>query len=140
RRVDEDQIELLERLVISDDKCEDVRGDDLRGLPEPRPSEVVADRADRGPVPAYRSRTRAPGTPVPRLENTPSRALSETGRTPRGTGPSRTPLAVPAITLTSGTASRSIPRTSTGVPPAVPAPPRGRGRDRSPRRPGRAHA
>src|SRR6185436_11613534 len=49
------------------------------------------------PVPAYRSRTRAPGTPVPRLENTPSRALSETGRTPRGTGPSRTPLAVPAI-------------------------------------------
>ena len=160
-RVDEHEVERPERIVISGDKRKRVRGDDLRRLREPGPGEVVADRAERGPVPldqrrvlgaprqrldrhragpAYRSRTRVPRTPAPRLENTPSRALSETGRTPRGTGPSRTPLAVPAITLTSGTASRSTPRTWTGVPPADPALPRGRDRDRSPRRRGRGRA
>ncbi len=52
----------------------------------------------RAPVPAYRSSTAAPGTSDAMLENRPSLAMSETGRTPRGTGASRTPFAVPAIT------------------------------------------
>ncbi len=52
------------------------------------------------PVPANRSRTIEPGTSAAMLENRPSRAMSETGRTPRGTGANRTPLAVPAITRT----------------------------------------
>src|SRR4051812_28582326 len=51
------------------------------------------------PVPANRSRTRSPTT-EPRLEKTPSRTRSETGRTPGGTGPSRTPFASPAMIRT----------------------------------------
>src|SRR6266567_8538979 len=51
------------------------------------------------PVPANRSSTRTPSTDVPRLENTPSRARSDTGRVPAGTGASRVPFAEPAMTL-----------------------------------------
>src|SRR5215203_2320657 len=58
------------------------------------------------PVPANRSRTRSPTT-EPRLENTPSRTRSDTGRTPCGTGPSRTPFASPAMTRTRPLASAS---------------------------------
>src|SRR5262245_19346838 len=62
------------------------------------------------PVPAYRSSTRAPGTCWARLEKTPSRAASETGRTPFGTGASRTPLAEPATILTGSRVEEPVDR------------------------------
>src|SRR5262245_37841082 len=62
------------------------------------------------PVPAYRSRTRAPGTCSARLENTPSRAASETGRTPFGTGASRTPFAEPATILNGSRVEQPVDR------------------------------
>src|SRR5262245_43009946 len=45
-----------------------------------------------------------------RLEKTPSRAASETGRTPRGTGASRTPLADPATILTGSRVEQPVDR------------------------------
>src|SRR5712691_9249914 len=62
------------------------------------------DRASMptAPVPANRSRTRAHSTRAPREENSPSRARSDIGRVPAGTGARRTPRAEPAITRTRG--------------------------------------
>ena len=70
--------------------------------------------------------TLAPSTRAPRLAKSPSRAMSDTGRVPGGTGPSRVPFAAPAMTRTigepsgrprpmrlrTGTASRSRRRTA----------------------------
>src|SRR6266498_5320041 len=72
-------------------------------LPAPRERASIP----MAPVPANRSSTRAPSTRAPRLEKRPSRARSETGRVPAGTGASRVPLAVPATILTSSGRARS---------------------------------
>ena len=62
------------------------------------------DRASipMAPLPANRSRTRTDSTVLPKLENNPSRARSDMGRVPAGTGASRVPLAAPATILTAG--------------------------------------
>src|SRR5205823_4096913 len=59
------------------------------------------DRASipMAPVPANRSRTSAAATRSPRLEKRPSRARSDMGRVPAGTGARRTPLAEPPMIL-----------------------------------------
>ena len=73
-------------------------GEESTNIAEAAPRESAS--IPIAPVPANRSSTEAPRTLDPRLENTPSRARSDTGLVPSGTGPSRVPLACPAMILT----------------------------------------
>jgi len=110
--VGEDHVERRAVLVISRDECSDIDPDDHGQVAQSRPTKVLTDRRERRAVPLDQDdlpgaprerlhpqgaaarvevRTLAPTTVCPRLEKSPSRAMSETGRTPFGTGASRIP-------------------------------------------------